>query len=101
MMILDRIVWEEEGLKLLLKEKAVEILMTVYHESLDGKDVYIQYIASKIYSPHSYVWLMVKKFEQAGLVETITEGRTKIIKLTEKGIRVSRHIQELIQEFIE
>jgi len=100
-MIFDKIIWEEEGLKLLLKEKAVEILMTVYYESLDGKNVYIQYIASKINSPHSYVWLMVKKFEQAGLVETITEGRTKIIKLTEKGIRVSRHIQGLVNEFIQ
>ncbi len=99
-MIFDRIAWEEEGLKLLFKEKAVETLMTIYHESLDGKDVYIQYVASRINSPHSYVWLMVKKFEQAGLVETITEGRTKIIKLTEKGIRVSQHIQEIIEEFI-
>lgn len=100
-MIFDRMVGEEEGLKLLFKEKAVEILMTIYYENLDGKNVYIQYIASRINSPHSYVWLMVKKFEQAGLVETIIEGRTKIIKLTEKGIRVSQRIQEIIEEFIE
>ena len=99
-MMFDRVAWEDEGLKLLFREKAVEILMTIYHESLDGRNVYIQYIASRINSPHSYVWLMVKKFEQAGLVETVIEGRTKIIKLTDKGFRISRHIQEIIEELI-
>ena len=87
-----------ESLKLLFREKAVEILLTIYQESLSGKDVYIQYVASKVNSPHSYVWLVVKKFEQAGLVETEVEGRTKIIRLTDKGYRVSQLIEEIVKE---
>ncbi len=87
-----------DELKLLFKERAVEILMTIYFESLDGKNVYIQYIASKVNSPHSYVWLLVKKFEEAGLVESIIDGRTKIIKLTDKGVRVAEKVKEIIEE---
>jgi len=87
-----------ERLKLLFREKAVEILMTIYQENQSGKDVYIQYVASRVNSPHSYVWLVVKKFEQAGLVETEVEGRTKIIRLTNKGQRISQLIEEIIDE---
>ncbi|ADC64999.1 conserved hypothetical protein [Ferroglobus placidus DSM 10642] len=90
-----------ESLKLLFREKAVEILLTIYYESQSGKDVYIQYVASRVNSPHSYVWLMVKKFEEAGLVETEVEGRTKIIRLTDKGFRISQLIEKIVETFSE
>ncbi len=72
--------------------------MTIYFETLEGRDVYIQYIASKVNSPHSYVWLIVRKFEEAGLVECIMEGRTKIIKLTNKGEKIADKIRDVLQE---
>ncbi len=89
---------ETEDIKLLFKERVLEILMTIYFETLEGRDVYIQYIASKVNSPHSYVWLIVRKFEEAGLVECIMEGRTKIIKLTNKGEKIANKIRDVLQE---
>ncbi|WP_202319835.1 helix-turn-helix domain-containing protein [Archaeoglobus neptunius] len=90
--------FESDEVKLIFKERAVEILMTIYSENLAGKDVYIQYIASRVNSPHSYVWLLVKKFEEAGLVDCEIEGRTKIIRLTDKGSKVVEHILEIAKE---
>ncbi|AAB89883.1 predicted coding region AF_1382 [Archaeoglobus fulgidus DSM 4304] len=87
---------EDERIKLLFKEKALEILMTIYYESLGGNDVYIQYIASKVNSPHSYVWLIIKKFEEAKMVECELEGRTKIIRLTDKGQKIAQQIKSII-----
>lgn len=86
---------------LIFKEKAVEVLMTIYFENLKNKDVYIQYIASKVNSPHSYVWLLIKKFEKANLVECVVVGRTKVIKLTKKGEKVASYIKEIYDELIE
>ncbi len=87
-----------DELKLIFKEKAIEILMTIYLGNIKGKNVYIQYIASRVNSPHSYVWLIVKKFEDAGLVNCLINGRTKVIKLTEKGERVAKYIKKIIEE---
>ncbi len=87
----------DDGMKLLFKEKAVEILMTIYYESIGGNDVYIQYIASKVNSPHSYVWLIIKKFEESGIVECALEGRTKIIRLTDKGQSVAELVRSIIE----
>ncbi len=93
--------YDVDELKLLFRERAVEILMTIYSENLDGKNVYIQYVASKVNSPHSYVWLIVKRFEEAGLVECVINGRTKIIKLTDKGLRIAERLREIINELTE
>ncbi len=87
-----------EDLKIIFKEKALEILMTIYLGNIKGRDVYIQYIASKVNSPHSYVWLIVKKFEDAGIVECVVNGRTKIIKLTEKGEKVASYVKKIVEE---
>ncbi len=49
--------FDADEMRLLFKERAVGILMAIYFETLDGKNVYIQYITSKMNCPHSYVWL--------------------------------------------
>lgn len=80
---------------MIFREKAVKVLMTIYFENLKNNDVYIQSIANKVNSPHSYIWLLIKKFEKANLVECCVTGRTKVIKLTEKGEKIASCIKEI------
>ena len=86
-----------EGGRLIFKERVVQILMTIYDGEKSGDDVYIQYIAAKINSPHSYVWLVIKKLEKLGIVETSSSGRTRLIHLTEKGLELCDSIQHILQ----
>ncbi|AKG90691.1 hypothetical protein GAH_02040 [Geoglobus ahangari] len=83
--------------KLIFKERVVQILMTIYEGERSGEEVYIQYIAGKINSPHSYVWLVVKKLEQMGIVETSSAGRTRLIHLTDKGHELCDAIQHILE----
>ncbi|AIY89764.1 helix-turn-helix domain-containing protein [Geoglobus acetivorans] len=82
---------------LLFKERVLEILLTIYSGENEGKEIYIQYIANKINSPHSYVWLVIKKLEDVGLVESVQSGRVRIIHLTDKGYEVCSHIKKIIE----
>lgn len=93
--------FESDRIKLLFKEKAVEILMTIFYENASGNKVYIQSVASKVNSPHSYVWLLVNKFEEAGLVTCEMDGRTRIIRLTDKGRKVAECIKDIANELID
>ncbi len=86
-----------EGGKLIFKERVVQILLTIYDGEKNGEDVYIQYIAGKINSPHSYVWLVIKKLEKLGIVETSSSGRTRLIHLTDKGVELCDTIQHILQ----
>lgn len=86
-----------EGGKLIFKERVVQILLTIYDGERNGDEVYIQYIAGKINSPHSYVWLVIKKLEKLGIVETSSSGRTRLIHLTEKGMELCDSINHILQ----
>ncbi len=81
---------------LLFRERVVEILMTIYSDSKD-RDVYIQYLANKVGCPHSYAWLVVKKLEEAGIVESFVDGRNKILRLTKKGEEICKSIENILR----
>lgn len=85
------------GLDLIFKEKTLMILMEIYECEMRGKEAYIQQISNRIQSPHSYVWLVVKKLEELGFVETYQSGRTRLIHLTDKGYSVCNHIKKIVE----
>jgi len=49
---------------------------------------------------YSHIVDLIKIYEEAGLITTKVEGRKRIITLTEKGIKLKKHLKEIKKELV-
>ena len=78
-------------MKTFLHLKPVKMLL----ELLDGPK-YATIISKKVDCTYSHTVKLLDIFKESGLVEFEKKGRIKIVKLTEVGEEVARHLQKLV-----
>lgn len=80
--------------KILLHIKPASLLITL---KSDGA-WYISNLAKETSVTYVYATKVLSKFEREGLVKFDNKGRTKLVKLTEKGVEVANILNELFKK---
>lgn len=83
---------EDEGiLGFFLQDKPARILLATQRDSR----TYPANISKALAATYSHIVRVIQKLEEYGLIESEKQGRTKFIKLTEKGEQVAHHLSGL------
>jgi predicted transcriptional regulator len=77
--------------QILLREKPSKLLTLL----LQDKQWHISALARDSNQSYIYATTLIKQFETAGLVSLNSNGKKRIVKLTEKGEKIARTIQDL------
>ena len=83
---------EKSGTDLFLRSKPSRALMQI-SDILERGNKYSSRIAKEVDTTYAHIVKIIKEFERLGLITSEKEGRKKIIKLTEKGKKMSDHFK--------
>ncbi len=79
--------------KLLFKEKQAKILMLL---STEGKEWHLNELAKQAGATYVHTSRFISECEKAGIVESERHGKSKSLKLTEKGKRIAKNVNEVV-----
>lgn len=79
---------------LLLQEKPCSILITLREEG----ETYVNDLTRKTDTTYSHGVKILQKFEEEGIATSVSRGRRKDYKLTEKGCEISDALIELHEQ---
>lgn len=79
-------------IEILLREKPSKLFLLL----LQDKQWRISMLARESNQSYVYATELIKQFEEAGLITVNTDGKRKEPRLTEKGEKLAKIIQELI-----
>ena len=82
----------EELLKIFLKEKPAKTLILLRDKS---KRWYVSALAKLVDTTYPHMVKLINRLEEAGIVKTKKEGRTRYVTLTEKGEELAHDIEGL------
>lgn len=84
---------EEKVKRLIFRMKPTKILLSL----LQDKKLCISDLARESNQTYVYATRIIKYFEKSGLITIEKEKKKKIVKLTNKGEKVSKTISELLE----
>jgi predicted transcriptional regulator len=84
--------------RLFLHERTVQIMLRILEAEEKGEKIYPLQISTDIGSPYSYVSKVLGELERNALVESWSEGRMRLVSLTQYGRKVATMLRELYKE---
>ncbi len=78
---------------MLFRDKPVKILLRLY--SANGRS-YASIVARDANCTYSHTVKVIQRFEEAGLLKFVKNGRIKAIELTPKGKKIAEELKRLI-----
>ena len=74
--------------KTFLKPKPVDALISI----VSIPEPYTQQVSRDINTTYAHAVNVIKRLEEEGLIETRREGRKKVLKPTDKGVKLSQDL---------
>lgn len=82
-----------------LRKKPCRMLTLLKEEKEDKGGIYITQLAKECGATYVHTTKLVKELEKHGLAKTEKNGKKKIVKLTEEGIKIATVLADAISRF--
>lgn len=86
-----------EGKRTIISMKQYLILKTI--EQMGGKDIYLSQIVARTQNQVTWAYTIrvINELHKKGIINAVKKGRLRVVELTEKGRRLIKLIDEIVE----